>query len=44
MIETLNSECLCVSLDPEALRRAIEADPAARGLGRLIEERADPAG
>ena len=39
MIETLNSECFCVSLDPEALRRAIEADPAARGLGRLIEER-----
>ncbi|MGB5079365.1 MAG: hypothetical protein WBO23_01330 [Burkholderiales bacterium] len=39
MIETLNSDCFCVSLDPEALRRAIEADPAARGLGRLIEER-----
>ena len=39
MIETLNSECFCVSLDPQALRRAIEADPAARGLGRLIEER-----
>ncbi|HET7766739.1 MAG TPA: hypothetical protein VFK92_16765 [Burkholderiales bacterium] len=39
MIETLNSDCFCVSLDPEALRRAIEADPAARGLSRLIEER-----
>jgi hypothetical protein len=39
MIETLNSECFCVSLDPEALRRALEADPAARGLARLIEER-----
>jgi hypothetical protein len=39
MIETLNSDCFCVSLDPEALRRAIEADPAAQGLGRLIEER-----
>jgi len=39
VIDTLNSECFCVSLDPEALRRAIEADPAARGLGRLIEER-----
>jgi len=39
MIKTLNSECFCVSLDPEALRRAVEADPAARGLSRLIEER-----
>jgi len=39
MIETLNNDCFCVSLDAEALRRAIEADPAARGLGRLIEER-----
>jgi hypothetical protein len=39
MIETLNNECFCVSLDPEALRRAIETDPAARGLSRLIEER-----
>ena len=39
MIETLNRDCFCVSVDPEALRRAIEADPAARGLNRLIEER-----
>jgi len=39
MIETLNRDCFCVSVDPEALRRAIEADPAARGLHRLIEER-----
>jgi hypothetical protein len=39
MIETLNRDCFCVSLDPDALRRAIEADPAARGLHRLIEER-----
>ncbi|HEY7743625.1 MAG TPA: hypothetical protein VIA19_11325 [Burkholderiales bacterium] len=39
MIETLNRDCFCVSLDPVALRRAIEADPAARGLHRLIEER-----
>jgi len=39
MIETLNRECFCVSLDPDALRRAIEADPAAHGLHRLIEER-----
>jgi len=39
MIETLNRDCFCVSLDADALRRAIEADPAARGLHRLIEER-----
>ena len=39
MIETLNRDCFCVSVDPEALRRAIEADPAARGLHRLIDER-----
>lgn len=39
MIETLNSDCFCISLDREALRRALEADPAAAGLGRLIEER-----
>ena len=39
MIETLNRDCFCVSLDTEALRRAIEADPAAHGLNRLIEER-----
>jgi hypothetical protein len=39
MIETLNRDCFCVSVDSDALRRAIEADPAARGLHRLIEER-----
>ena len=39
MIETLNTECFCVSLDPAALRRALEADPAACGLHQLIEER-----
>jgi hypothetical protein len=39
MIETLNRDCFCVSLDADALRRAIEADPAARGLHQLIEER-----
>jgi hypothetical protein len=39
MIETLNQECFCVSLDTDALRRAIEADPAAHGLYQLIEER-----
>jgi hypothetical protein len=39
MIETLNTDCFCVSLDADALQRAIEADPAARGLGKLIAER-----
>jgi hypothetical protein len=39
MIETLNRDCFCVSLDADALRRAIEADPAAHGLHRLIDER-----
>ena len=39
MIETLNTDCFCVSLDPEALRGAIEADPAAQGLSQLIAER-----
>ena len=39
MIETLNTECLCLSLDRAELQRALEADPAAHGLGRLIEER-----
>jgi hypothetical protein len=39
MIETLNSDCFCISLDKEALRRALEADPAAQGLHQMIEER-----
>ena len=39
MIETLNSDCFCVSLDKEALRRALEADAAAQGLQQMIEER-----
>ena len=39
MIETLNAGCFCASLDREALARAIEADPAAAGLHRLIAER-----
>jgi hypothetical protein len=39
MIEALNADCFCVSLDAEALKRAIEADPAAQGLSGLIAER-----
>ena len=39
MIESLNKGCFCVSLDAAALRRAVEADPAAEGLSALIAER-----
>ncbi len=39
MIEALNTDCFCISLDRAALRRALEADAAAGGLERLIEER-----
>lgn len=39
MIDSLNRDCHCVSLDREALRRALEADPASSGLHDLIAER-----
>jgi hypothetical protein len=39
VIESLNSDCFCLSLDRAALRRAIEADPAAAGLDALLAER-----
>jgi hypothetical protein len=39
MIESLNADCFCLSLDREALRQAMDGDPAARGLSALIEER-----
>jgi hypothetical protein len=39
MIEAMNSDCFCVSLDREALRKVIEADPSVTGLSALIEER-----
>jgi hypothetical protein len=39
MIEALNSDCFCMSLDRDALRRALEADAAAQGLHAMIEER-----
>ena len=39
MIESLNTECLCPSLDRADLQRALEADPAARGLHEVIQER-----
>jgi hypothetical protein len=37
-IETLNRTCHCLSLDDEALRRALEADLGARGLSRAMVE------
>lgn len=39
MIESLNADCFCISLDRDALRRALDADPASGGLSALIEER-----
>jgi len=39
MIESLNRDCHCISLDREALRRALEADPTSSGLHALIEGR-----
>lgn len=39
MIESLNANCFCISLDRDALRQAIDADPASSGLAALIEER-----
>ncbi len=39
MIETLNRDCHCISLDRDALRQALQADPASSGLHDLIEER-----
>ena len=39
MIEAMNSDCFCVSLDRDALRQAIEADPSVQGLSALVEAR-----
>lgn len=39
MIEALNRDCFCISLDRDALRRALDADPASAGLSTLIEAR-----
>lgn len=39
MIEALNDDCFCISLDANALRRSIESDPAAHGLAGMIAER-----
>lgn len=37
--ETLNRECFCISLDHEALARALDADPGHPGLSALLQER-----
>ena len=41
MIETLNSECFCISLDGDALRRALESELGEPGLADLILGRSE---
>jgi hypothetical protein len=38
-IETLNSRCFCISLDPEALRGALESTLGQPGLFELVQQR-----
>jgi hypothetical protein len=38
-MESFNNDCFCVSLDRDALRRALEADPATQGLHGEIAEK-----
>lgn len=38
-VELLNSKCFCISLDNEALRRALETELGHPGLSRMIEQR-----
>jgi hypothetical protein len=38
-IKTLNKECFCVSLDSQALRRALESEIGQPGLFELIQQR-----
>ena len=38
-IQALNSECFCVSLDTEALRRALQAEMGPPDLFALVRER-----
>ena len=38
-IEVLNSECICVSLDTEALRQALESEIGQPGLFDLLQQR-----
>lgn len=39
MAEALNSECFCISLDADALRRALESELGQPGLFALLQER-----
>ena len=39
LIEVLNSECLCISLDMQALRQALESEIGEPGLFELIQQR-----
>ncbi len=39
LIEALNSECFCVSLDRDALRQALESEIGQPGLFELVRER-----
>ncbi|SDH63276.1 hypothetical protein SAMN05216603_11175 [Pseudomonas benzenivorans] len=38
-IETLNSRCFCISLDPRALRQALESTLGQPGLFELVQQR-----
>lgn len=39
MIEDLNADCYCISLDREALRRSLDAEAGRPGFGQLVEQR-----
>jgi hypothetical protein len=39
MIEVLNRECFCISLDPDALRRALQSEIGTPGLFGMMQER-----
>jgi hypothetical protein len=38
-VEALNSECFCISLDQDALRRALESEIGQPGLFELVQQR-----
>ena len=39
LIETLNNECFCISLDTDALRKALESEIGQPGLFNMVRER-----
>lgn len=39
LVETLNNECFCISLDTDALRKALESEIGQPGLFDLVRER-----